>query len=50
MSGIILQPVIYWCCSLSKSLTVFTGLNVEIGTSTNTVFQSDIAPFHNPGN
>ena len=23
---------------------------MEIGTSTNTVFQSDIAPFHNPGN
>lgn len=40
----------YWCCSRNRSFTVFTGLNVEIGTSTNTVFQSDMAPFHSPGN
>ena len=39
----------YWCCSLNKSFTVFTGLNVVRGTSTNTVFQSLIAPFHKPG-
>ena len=39
----------YWCCSLNKSFTVFTGLNVVRGTSTNTVFQSLMAPFHKPG-
>lgn len=39
----------YWCASLSKSLTVFTGLKVDSGTSTNTVFQSLIEPFHSPG-
>ena len=30
--------------------TVFTGLKVLKGTSTNTVFQSLIEPFHKPGN
>ena len=30
-------------------LTVFTGLKVPSGTSTKTVFQSLIEPFHNPG-
>ena len=39
----------YWCWSLNKSFTVFTGLNVVRGTSTNTVFQSLMAPFHKPG-
>ena len=39
----------YWCCSRRRSFTVFTGLNVESGTSTKTVFQSLIAPFHSPG-
>lgn len=30
-------------------MTVFTGLKVVSGTSTNTVFQSLMAPFHSPG-
>ena len=41
--------VFYKCVSRRRSFTVLTGLNVEIGTSMNIVFQSDIAPFHNPG-
>lgn len=40
----------YWCCSRNKSFTVFTGLNVSIGTSTKMVFQSLMAPFQSPGN
>jgi len=39
----------YPCIGFSRSLTVFTGLKVSIGTSTNTVIQSAIAPFHSPG-
>src|SRR5690606_1208696 len=38
-----------WCAFLNKSTTVFTGLNVVNGTSTKTVFQKAIPPFHNPG-
>ena len=50
ISGIELQFGSYnWCPSRNRSITVFTGLNVSIGTSTNTVFQSAIAPFHSPG-
>ncbi len=37
------------CSSRRRSTTVFTGLNVVRGTSTNTVDQSLIAPFHRPG-
>src|SRR5690625_1609834 len=37
------------CPIFNKSFTVFTGLNVDNGTSTNKVFQLCIAPFHNPG-
>lgn len=37
------------CAGRSRSLTVFTGLKVRAGTSTKTVFQPAIAPFHSPG-
>jgi len=33
----------------SRSSTVFTGLKVSRGTSTKTVFQNAIDPFHSPG-
>ena len=37
-------------CSLrNKSFTVFTGLKVSNGTSTNIVVQLAILPFHSPG-
>ena len=49
IANIILESAGYWCCGLSKSLTVLTGLNVSIGTSTKTVFQSLIEPFQSPG-
>src|SRR6056297_1799803 len=39
-----------WWDSLSKSVTVLTGLKVTKGTSTIIVFQRAIAPFHKPGN
>ena len=39
----------YLCIGRNKSNTVFTGLNVVIGTSTNCVFQLLIEPFHKPG-
>lgn len=38
-----------WCAGRSRSLTVFTGLNVSAGTSTNMVVQRLMAPFHSPG-
>lgn len=38
-----------WCSGRNKSWTTFTGENVEIGTSTNMVFQLAIAPFQRPG-
>lgn len=47
--GHILFLIIYWCSGRNRSFTVFTGLNVSMGTSTNIVFQSLIAPFHKPG-
>ena len=34
---------------LRRSFTVFTGLKVSMGTSTKTVIQSAMAPFHSPG-
>lgn len=37
------------CSFRNRSLTLFTGLNVAKGTSTNTVTHSAMAPFHNPG-
>lgn len=40
----------YWCWGRNKSVTIFTGEKVEMGTSTKSVFQADIAPFHKPGN
>ena len=39
----------YWCASLSRSRTTFTGLKVSMGTSTKSVFQSDMEPFQRPG-
>ena len=38
-----------WCAGRSRSLTVFTGLDVSAGTSTNMVVQRLMAPFHSPG-
>lgn len=38
-----------WCSGRSRSLTVFTGLNVTWGTSTKRLTQSAIAPFQSPG-
>ena len=46
---VILSYKNYWCCSRNKSFTVFTGLKVLKGTSTKTVFQSLMEPFHKPG-
>src|SRR5207247_11037794 len=37
------------CSGRSRSRTVLTGLNVLRGTSTKTVFQRAMAPFHRPG-
>lgn len=50
IAGFDTRRLSYWCCSLSRSFTVFTGLNVVKGTSTKMVLQSLMAPFHNPGN
>src|SRR5574344_251775 len=44
-----LSFMLFYYAFFNKSLTVFTGLNVVIGTSTKIVFQSLIAPFHKPG-
>ena len=44
------HSICYWCSGRNKSCTTFTGEKVVIGTSTSTVFQFAIAPFHNPGN
>src|SRR4029079_2705306 len=38
-----------WSSGRSRSFTAFTGLNTARGTSTNTVFQWAIEPFHRPG-
>jgi len=38
-----------WCALRKRSSTVFTGLKVSRGTSTKTVFQNAIDPFHSPG-
>src|SRR5512139_47260 len=38
-----------WCSGRNRSYTVFTGVNVLPGTSTSTVFQCAMDPFHNPG-
>ena len=47
---LVLSPVsFYECDGFSRSLTVFTGLKVSMGTSTNTVIQSAMAPFQRPG-
>ncbi len=43
------SPIYSWCSLRSRSLTIFTGEKVAIGTSTKIVFQSAIAPFHSPG-
>ena len=45
----LLRATNYWCASLSRSRTTFTGLKVSTGTSIKAVSQSDIAPFHRPG-
>ena len=44
-SILLILSIYYWCCSLSKSLTVLTGLKVPMGTSTKMVFQLLMAPF-----
>ena len=44
------EPQLSRCSLRSRSLTVFTGLKVSMGTSTNSVIQSAIAPFQSPGN
>lgn len=37
------------CIGDNRSQTTLTGVNVVMGTSTKTVFQCAIAPFHSPG-